>query len=66
MARRTRVVWKWEDETDDGEAVGPVWVDYFDGDTTTPERSEEWGEWVSRSEAQRFAEENGYEFLADG
>jgi hypothetical protein len=62
---RTRVVWKWEDEDESGEGVGPVWVDTLEGDSTHPTSSEKWDRWVTRSEAASFARKNGYEFLAD-
>jgi hypothetical protein len=62
---RTRVVWKWEDEEDDGEGVGPVWVDVLAADPHQPEKSEKWDRWVRRSEAARFAEQHGFEFVAD-
>jgi hypothetical protein len=61
-----RVVWKWEDEDEDGEGVGPVWVDTFaDGDARQPSSSEGWDRWVRRSEATRFADQHGFEFIAD-
>lgn len=53
------------DEEDDGEGVGPVWVDTFGDDDRRPQSSDKWDRWVRRSEAARFAEENGYEFVAD-
>jgi hypothetical protein len=65
MPSRTRVVWQWEDDDDDGQGVGPVWVDTFQGDSQKPDKSEEWDHWVRRSVAERFAAENGFEFLAD-
>ena len=52
-----RLMWKWEEEEEDGEGVGPWWV--ADG-------PEEEGEvWVRRSEAERLAQERGYEFVPD-
>lgn len=54
---RTVVMWKWEDEEDDGEGVGPVWVDTFGDDDRRPQSSDKWDRWVRRSEAARFAEE---------
>jgi hypothetical protein len=62
---RTVVVWKSEDEEDGGEAVGPVWVDTFGDDERSPASSEKWDRWVHRSEAARYAEQHGYEFMAD-
>jgi hypothetical protein len=58
----TRVVWKWEGE---GDGVGPVWVDMLGADPRKPEKSEKWDRWICRSEAARFAEERGFEFVAD-
>ncbi len=62
---RTRVVWKWEDEDDDAQGVGPVWVDTFESDSPKPDRSEKWDRWVPRSDAERYATENRFEFIAD-
>ena len=62
---RTGVVWKWEDEDDDGEGIGSVWVDTFETDSSKPDQSEAWDRWVRRSEAERFATNHGFEFLAD-
>jgi hypothetical protein len=55
MAERQRLFWKWEDEEQDGEGVGPWWVE--DG----PESET----WVRHSEAQALAAEGDYEFIAD-
>ena len=49
------LIWKWEDEEDDEEGIGPYWVD--DG----PESRI----WVRRSEAERIAREGGHTFEAD-
>jgi len=62
---RTRVVRKWEDEDDEGEKVGPVWVVNLEDESSTPTKSEGWDRWVRRSEAERYAAENRFEFLAD-
>jgi hypothetical protein len=62
---RTRVVWKWEDENDDGEGVGPVWVDTLDDDSPKPVKTEAWDRWVPRSEAENYASDKGFEFLPD-
>ena len=59
------VVWKWEEEESDGEGVGPVWLDSFGADPDRPEKSAKWDRWVRRSEAERFAQEHGFEFFAD-
>jgi len=57
---RTRVVWKWEDEGEGGDPVGPVWVDTFDEGYSEPVKSEEWDRWVPLSDAKAFAESRGY------
>ncbi len=62
---RTRVVWKWEDEGEGDDPVGPVWLDTLDDNSTTPTKSEEWDRWVPLSEAKALAEAHGYEFLED-
>jgi hypothetical protein len=54
-----KVFWKWEDEEDDGEAVGAVWVAHPDGTTV------DWEEWVRRSVAEAYAIEHGFEFAPD-
>jgi hypothetical protein len=59
MSESTRLFWKWEDEEDDGEAVGPVWLIHPDGS------EENWEEWSRRSVAEAHASEHGYEFVAD-
>jgi hypothetical protein len=59
-----QVYWKWEDEGENGEPVGPVLVT-----APAPEGQEaetvEWDDWASRSDAEDFARQNGYEFFAD-
>ena len=37
-----KVFWKWEEEEDDGEGVGPVWIEHTDGTTV------DWEQWVRR------------------
>jgi len=44
-----KVFWKWEDEEDDGEGVGPVWVQNTDDSTVG------WEQWVRRSVAEAYA-----------
>jgi hypothetical protein len=34
--RKPLVVFKYEDEEDDGTPVGPVWIDYFGEDPVKP------------------------------
>jgi hypothetical protein len=58
---QTRVYWKWEDEGDEGEPVGPVIVGPLEPDG----REEEWDRWVTRTEAAEYARQNGFEFFAD-
>ena len=48
-------MWKWEDEEDDGEGVGPYCID--DGPASDV--------WVRRSEAERLARDGGHTFEAD-
>ena len=62
---RTRVVWKWEDEGEGDDPLGPVWVDTFENDSSEPVKSEKWDRWATLSEAREFAESNGFEFLED-
>jgi hypothetical protein len=59
VSELTTVFWKWEDEEDDGEGVGPVWVRHADGSTV------DWDQWVRRSVAEVFATEQRFEFFAD-
>lgn len=60
----SRVIWKDEDEDENGEGVGPVWVETGD-DPGNPDTSEEWPEWVRRSVAEKYATDHGYEFIPD-
>jgi hypothetical protein len=62
--RRPVLVWKYEDEVDDGSEVGPAWLDTFGEHPTKPTSSEDLG-WITRAEAQRIAAERGYELLED-
>lgn len=62
---RITVYWRWEREGPDGEAVGPVWVDTYEGKSIKPVRSEEWPQPVRRSEALAFAREHGFTFFPD-
>jgi hypothetical protein len=54
-----KVFWKWEDEEDDGEGVGPVWVEHTDGTTV------DWEQWVRRSVAESYATKHALEFAPD-
>lgn len=62
---RTTVYWRWESEGPDGEAIGPVWVDEYEGTGSKPARSEHWPQSVRRSEALAFAREHGFAFFPD-
>lgn len=62
---RTTVYWRWERQGSDGEAVGPVWVDTYDGKDLNPASSEEWPQPARRSEALAFAREHGFAFFPD-
>ena len=59
MSDAAKVFWKWEDEEDDGEGVGPVWVEQTDGTTV------DWEQWVRRSVAEAYATEHGFEVAPD-
>jgi hypothetical protein len=59
-----RVVWKWEDEDESGEGIGPVYIDQLD-DSGSTVSSGSWDRWVTRREAERHAQESGAEFVAD-
>jgi hypothetical protein len=63
MSRKPRLVWKYEDREDDGSLIGPAWVDTF-GEDSQPVATEALG-WISRTEAQTLAREQGYELLED-
>ena len=65
MARRALVVFKYEDEEEDGTPVGPVWIDYFGDDPNEPELTEKLEEWIRLPEAQQLAADRGFEFLED-
>lgn len=62
---RTLVIWKWEDEGEGDDPVGPVFVDTFEGDSREPVKSEKWDRWAPLSEAKAWAESRGYDFLED-
>ena len=53
-----RLIWKLEEREEDGEGIGPWW-------TVGGPEEEEGDAWVRRSEAERLAQERGYEFVAD-
>jgi len=45
--------------------VGPAWIDTYDGDERISNEQVADGEWITRAEAQRLAESNGYELALD-
>ena len=63
-----QLYWKLEDAPEgDGETphptdVGPAWIYRPDG-SEEPVRN---GEWITRADAQRIADESGYELGLDG
>ena len=59
------MIWKWEDEGEDEDPWGPVWVETFAEGSDRPEKVEKWDRWVRLSEAEEFARARGYEFLED-
>jgi hypothetical protein len=63
--RRTTVYWRWEQEGSDGEGIGAVWVDTYDGKGSTPVSSEQWPQSARRSEALSYAQEHGFAFFPD-
>jgi hypothetical protein len=63
---RTTLYWKWEDGPPDGleddpNAVGPAWIIRPDGSKEAIAD----GEWITRAEAERLAEEHGHALDAD-
>jgi hypothetical protein len=63
-ARPRRLVWKFEDEDEEGNAIGPLWIDTFGDDPATPISTEDLG-WTTRDQARIIAERRGCEFFAD-
>ena len=61
---RGLVIFKYEDEEDDGTPVGPVWIHYGD-DPANPERTEALEEWVRLPQAQQIAQDRGFDLLED-
>ncbi len=62
---RTTVYWKWETAGPDGEPIGPVWVDTYEGRNVKPLKSERWAESARRTEALAYAREHGFAFFPD-
>ena len=64
---RKQLTWRWEDGYEAGEPlIGPAWLTIYDeNDTKIAEEKLFDGEWVTRADAIRHAEKNGYELLLD-
>jgi hypothetical protein len=71
-AERRVVTWKVEDGPEDApeegslEDVGPAWLHTFRAGELVDTEPIAGGEWITRSEARRLAEEGGYELSEDG
>ncbi|HET8894367.1 MAG TPA: hypothetical protein VFM96_09755 [Gaiellaceae bacterium] len=63
-ARPSRLVWKFEDEDEDGNEIGPLWIDTFGEEPMSPISTEELG-WTTRDQAHLIAERRGCEFVSD-
>jgi len=61
---QTILFWTWRQQ-EDGDAVGPVWVETYAPGQRDPLKSEEWPNWARRSEALAYAREHGFVFLPD-
>ena len=62
---RTTVYWRWESAGPDGEGIGTVWVDTYEGRNTTAASSEQWPHQARRCEALAYAREHGFAFFPD-
>ena len=66
------LTWKFESGPRDASAegapddVGPAWLDIYGGDERVANERIADGEWITRAEALRLAQERGYEFDVDG
>jgi len=64
-------MWKYEDGPEDApdegdpNDVGPAWIDTYNGDEHVSSETVAEGEWITRAEAHRLAESNGYELALD-
>jgi hypothetical protein len=71
VARRKMLTWKMEDGPEDAPSdgspddIGPAWIVVSEGDELVEEERVLGGEWITRAEAIRMAQENGCEFEAD-
>lgn len=62
---RTTVYWRWESAGPDGDGIGTVWVDTYEGRNTTAVKSEQWPQQTRRPEALAYAREHGFAFFPD-
>lgn len=51
--------WKWEDQSEEGEAIGPVWL--WERQNGEERFLEDLG-WMTEAQAKALAAERGYEF----
>ncbi|MCL2419484.1 MAG: hypothetical protein FWD04_09340 [Conexibacteraceae bacterium] len=59
---RTTVTWRWEQTLADGDAAGPVVICRYAEGEDEPETTEEWPNWIRRSQALAFAKEHNFVF----
>jgi hypothetical protein len=59
---RTTVNWKWEQTLPNGDAAGPVVICRYAEGQDDPETTEEWPQWIRRSQALAFAKEHNFVF----
>jgi hypothetical protein len=67
---RRVLTWKLEESPEDApdespEDVGPAWLDTFRGEEVVDSEQIGNGEWITRAEARRLAEEHGYDLSED-
>lgn len=60
---RTVLIFKYEDE-ENGEPIGPAHVVKFDP-PSPPVDVEDFDHWMTQTEAEKVAQERGYEFMED-
>lgn len=69
---RQVLTWKLEDGPEDAgdgpspHDVGPAWLDTYDGTVLVDSEPLADGDWISRADARRLAEDAGYDFAEDG
>jgi hypothetical protein len=57
------LTWKYEDELEGDEGIGPVWVArYASRDASEPHAVVQWDEWAPFSEARDYARSRGFQF----